>query len=427
MNQVSKVAMPLIIMTLLNFSMSFVDTMMLGRVSVDSISAVSSANTPISVMTQIITTLIIGVHILGSKALVNEDSKKVMEVYRISFYLMSIVAIIIVMIGFVFSHPIISFYSTEEIMAISQEYYLIRLIGLLFIPITLIIKTSYDVRKNTKIGLKLIIISSSTHIIFNYILIFGFNLGVIGASIGSLISIIVGVIYILFENNKSGTIKIRELLNLDINDKKTFKEILPINVTEVFNMFFDYLGTSLLVAMLTYVSTVSLASGRILTLYLNVSFSIAMNVATAVLILASRGEQPLKNLVSDSLKFVFLILSPIIITFIFTPEIAIRLFSRNNELLEDVTSSVAFLGIVIFVIPFVTISSSILRSKKLNKLNMYITVGSMWLVRMPIAYILIFKMNVGVIAIMIAALGYFITRVIANLFVLRKVEKNEVI
>lgn len=414
MKNIFKLSLPLMVATVINIFGTIIDMIIVGNLGVKAISSVSAGGTVFTVFAQIILVLLVGFQVLGSQAFSKEDLKEVNKYFFNNLFIMYTVASIVLVISIVNIDILISFFSTEEIRDDSKLYFISRILGLLFIPLAMSLKTSYDIRRNSKVGLYYAIVVLIFDIIFSIIFTVFIKLGVFGAGLGTLIGLIAGIVYISIINLKSGIIRFtKENFKLD---KTSLTELRNINFPEVINMLLDYLGTAVIASMITYLDIYGIASNRIIGMYITIIFGLSMNIslATQILLNTEENKDKHKNIVWDTVKLVVLIFLPISIAMLSMPNLFIKIFTDNEMLIQHLHNSIVLLGAFLILIPGVAITSSILRAYKKSKINMYINVFSVWGIQVIFVYILLFYFKFGTSSIILGYFFYFLVRLIMN-------------
>lgn len=422
MKNILKLSIPLFLMTLLNLSLTFVDVMLVGGIGLKEISAISSGGAIIGLLFEIIGALVIGFQIIGAAEASKGNKLKVNFLFKNTLIMMYSLSFIFIIISYIFMDNLITLFSTPEIFLLTKSYFKIRIFEILVSPLCLMIKASYNIQKNTKIGLYYALITTFFDILLSYWFIYPAKLGVFGAGLGSFLSLIIGCIYLIYFNNINGIIKINIIKIKEYFSNKILKELNEINIPEILNVLFDYFGGSILVILTTYIDTLSLATLKVVTVYLFLFFRLSMNMATVIQILVNRerNKKEIRKIIVQGIKLSVLLYFPIAILLLIFPEIFLSLFSTDKIFIINSKLSMRVLGLTISVIPFVTVSSAILRSKKLNKKNMYINILSVWEVQIPWAYLFTLVLKKGILGIVSSYLVYLIIRLIGNLLILQK-------
>ncbi len=196
---------PLIIEQVLNSLMGAVDTMMVSRVGSESISAVSNVDQLNVLVIQVFSALATGAVIICSQYLGRHEREKaeraaaqvVMTVLSISTFF--------TLLCLVFRKPLLSFlYGSVDaaVMSASVTYFFITALSFPFLALFSAGSAFCRAGGDSKFPMKVSVISNIMNIAGNAILIFGFDMGVKGAAISTLISrmFCMAVIFIYIRN-----------------------------------------------------------------------------------------------------------------------------------------------------------------------------------------------------------------------------------
>lgn len=418
-------SIPLLMVNLLNLSFSFIDTMTIGQFDIKGVSAISAATAPITIMLQLIGVMMIGVQIMAPRAIREKNKSALASIYKTSFLQMATVTIALVVIGLIFQNDIIHFYSTDDIFQEAKLFYIIRLLSFFFLPFILLIKTSFEVKKQTSIGVYLVMITGIVNFLSDMILIYWFQLGVLGSAIGTFLSVVAGFLFLLYKNQKEKQIQFLRLLQSSSEEKEIVHTFSKISISESINMFFDYFGISVISVFVTYIGTLELATNKILSLFFSLVFALSQSIAYAYLIYRGSHDKNEKHLFIKSYGLSLLIVSPIVVLSIFFPKFCLLLFSVSSDFLNGSIAPLRLQAFLFLLIPLVTLSTATLRSMKLVVENTVISIFATWAIRIPLAYYFIVISPKGIIAIVLSTAGYILARIVLNYAVIVKYVRRQ--
>lgn len=432
MKLILKMVFPMFLSTAINFILSFIDTMIVGHLGIQELGATAAGSSLYSIYVQVVGALIIGFQVMGAQEIVKKGKNRLTDYFQTTLFLMYIISIIFIFISLIFSKQLLWMFSTPSIIAGAQTYFFARLPALLILPLSICIKTEYDIQKKTKIGLYYTIVVVLTDIILDVVLIYIVHLGVFGAGLSDTLAMFIGLIFLLMRNNQDGIVKFQHFIKLKKIERKLISELNELNLPEVVNMLLDYLGTSVLFIIISRISVLDIAAGRISSIYIKIIFSLAINIGTVVQILLVRNalEMQSKKYIMNAFKLSAIILVPFTVVAIVVPQLFIIPFTNNISLIKLFNSPMRLLWFVLLLVPAITIMTGILRSKKRNKENMYVNVFSTWLLQVPAAFIFCIILKIGIWRFVLSYLCYFLGRIVGNLFFLIKESRgrtNEVL
>lgn len=421
MKTILKMLVPMSIATLINMILSFTDTAMVGTLGVNSLSATASANSLLAIFLQMISVLLIGFQIYASQAWREQNIFKINSYFKYTLFYMYVLSIGCIIISIIFSNQLLSLFTTPEILSESKKYFFSRLMSLVILPLILCMRASFDIRQLTKIGLYATILVVTSNIIFNYLLIFVLHLGVLGAGLGSTLAMLMSVIYLIFCNQQQGVITWSQLKNISLNQLAIHKELKAINLSEMLNMMLDYLGSSVLFIMLSYISVRGIAVGKVSNLYISTLFSLVMPLGTVIQILFNQTQdrQQRDTYLKSLFQISYLLISIFTFSMLVCPMLFVLPFTKDAQLMTMLKYPIMLVGIIAIFMPLLSITTGILRAYKKNKENMYINIFCVWFIQLPIAYLFCFILNYNGLGFVISFLCYFIVRSGLNLCFVR--------
>ena len=285
-----------------------------------------------------------------------QDNDKAEEIMTNSFVMLIAAGIILTIVFFILKEPILwAFGASNATIGYGLDYLSIYLIGTVFVQIALGMNLYINTQGFTKIGMMTVIIGAIINIVLDPILIFGFDMGVKGAALATIISQGVSAMFILkFLFGKKTILKIR---------KKYFK----INKTLAFSMI------ALGVAPFIMQATESLVLVSLNNQLLKYGGDIAVGAMTIIssimqliimpLMGLTQGAQPIMSYnfgakQMDRVKYAFKLLFIVCLSYSFVvvasimifPEFFVSIFNNKPELIE-ITSwamRIYFVGMTLF-------------------------------------------------------------------------------
>lgn len=126
------------------------------------------------------------------------NDEKAGKIIGNSFALLLSSSLILTLVGYLFSRPILfAFGASEESYVYASQYLSIYLIGTVFSMITTGMNGYINAQGFPKVGMFSIIIGAITNIILDPVFIFGFDMGVRGAALATIISQAISAIWVL--------------------------------------------------------------------------------------------------------------------------------------------------------------------------------------------------------------------------------------
>lgn len=183
--------LPLIIEQMLNSFMGMADTMMVSNVGAEAISAVSLVDSVNNLVIQVFSALATGATIICSQYLGRRDEKGSNKAAR-QVVLSVLFISLLLMVVFLFARvPLLNLIFGKvdaDIMEASMRYFFITVLSYPCLALFNAGSAFYRAGGNAKFPMRISVISNMINIVGNAILIFGFQLGVVGAALSTLFS-----------------------------------------------------------------------------------------------------------------------------------------------------------------------------------------------------------------------------------------------
>lgn len=164
-----------------------------------------------------------------SRAFGRKDYDKMSSAVNTGLRINGLIAAVFTILSFLFIDELLIFFgATAENMMYAKDYLIIILIGLIPQSFAMVLNNLTRAEGRSKAAMYSLIIAAGVNIILDPIFIFGFDLGVKGAAIATVIAQFVGLIYIfLVSIGPTSHLKINLKRWFEI-DKETVKDILVI-------------------------------------------------------------------------------------------------------------------------------------------------------------------------------------------------------
>lgn len=243
---VLKISTPSAVSSVATVIYNIIDTIFIGRcVGTIGITAIS-VYLPIQMMILSLTTLFAaGIGSLASRELGRKNQDTVEKATGTLIAFIGTIAIILVIIGLLFTSQIVSLFGAHgAALSYSITYAKVMFIGILFYPFCSAsnnILRAEGATKNTMIGT---IISIVSNIILDYVFIVLFHWGVMGAGLATTLSKLINFIYIVYYFKFKSSIKIK-LANITY-DFKILRKAIPIGFATFLNQFAGSISIMLL-------------------------------------------------------------------------------------------------------------------------------------------------------------------------------------
>ena len=290
-----------------------------------------------------------GGSLLALRAKSDLDEEKSNFYFTVS--ILGIIAISLIYISsiFVFSDNILHLLNTPENIYIQAKSYLH--VMMFFYPLNcFIIVISYFIRSDgyPRLPFYSVLIANVTNLIFDVMLMKGFNMGIEGAALSTVVGYVVGMAYISkYFFNKNRTFKFVSVTKLKIKQVLQSLKTIILNTPEVVGKIFF----SVQMAVFTYLCSTYYGAAGLL------AFLVYDNSETFVYIVLSgimKAMSPIvavfykemdfkavQYIIRKSIKQILIVSIPISVIFFAYPEILIKLFNITNP---------EYVGVVTFAI-----------------------------------------------------------------------------
>lgn len=335
-------AIPTIIGQLVNLLYNIVDRIFIGKMaSGDLAMAGVGVAMPIILLVSAFTMLFAaGGAPLTAIEMGKQDNEKAEEIMSNCFSMLISGGIILTIVSLLFKEPILwAFGASNATIGYGLDYLSIYLVGTIFVQISLGMNLFINTQGFTKIGMLTVIIGAAINIVLDPILIFGFNMGVKGAALATIIAQGVSAIFVLrFLFGKKSILKIRKRY-LKIN-KKLALSIVSLGVAP-----FIMQATESLV--LVSLNNQLLKYGGDLAVGAMTVMSSVMQVIMMPLTGLTQGAQPIMSYnfgakamtrVKKTFKLLFVIClsysALMVLLIMIFPEVFVSIFNNKPELVE---------------------------------------------------------------------------------------------
>ena len=346
-------SIPTIIEQILSILLQYIDTAMVGRLGEQATAAVSVTTTITWLIGSTFSAFGVGILALISRALGSNDHLMIQKISRQAF-LISIVSGIIIEFICIFLSPYIPVWMGAEpaVQADANMYFFIISLPLIFRSINYIMGAAIRGTKDTKTPMFISIGSNIVNAVLNAILIYGFNMGVVGAAIASAISYTFGGIFMFIAYKQNTLLNWNfKTLKPDFNILKACANIsIPVLGTSLVSSF----GYIVFAGMVSSMGTTTFAAHSIAVTAETIFYTsgYGLRTATSTLIGISLGERNQKKFeticsLSIIVTIVIMLTSGILLYFIATPLMSV--FTNSEQI---VLIGAKMLKLVAFSEPF---------------------------------------------------------------------------
>lgn len=438
----SSVALPITLQNLVMSSINMLDTLMITMLGDANIAAVGLANQVFFFFSLILFGVNSGSSIFVAQFWGKKDVKNIRKILGLALIICGGISIVFT-IGALFIPELLMriFTNEKDVIELGVKY--LRIIGFSYLitAISFSFNTALRSIGQAKIPMFISMVALVINVVFNYLLIFGNfgfpEMGIRGAALATLISRTVEmtlVLFIVYRNGNALAAKFHELFDISKDFVYSyFKTATPV----IINEFFWSLGTVMYSVAYARIGKEATSAVQISNTVQNIFLVVARGMASACAVMIGNKIGANKKETAISYARTFSILGPTIgvvlgvILYLLIPFI-MTLF--NNVSAEVYDYTIKLLIVIAFTMNIKTINGllivGIFRSGGDTRFSMYLEMGSVWLVGVPLAFIgaLVLKLPVYWVSVLVifeevvkAAIG--IPRMLSNKWVRNIVEE----
>lgn len=388
---------PIVIEQLLNSFMGMADSMMVARVGNEAISAVSLVDSVNVLIIQVFAALATGAAIICSQYVGMQKKDRCIQAARQITLTVFAIAIGIAIPAFIFNRPLLSFIFgqvDESVMNACVTYFYLSVLSYPFIALFSAGSAFFRAAGNSKLPMRISVISNVMNIVGNAIFIFGFNMGVFGAGLATLISRFFCFVVVYYRlRNQNQMIYVRNYFSIK-PDWKMIGTILAIGIPSgIENGMFQF-GKLAIQSTVSTLGTKAIAAQAMASMFENVNGIGACGVGIGLMTVvgqcigAGKKEEAKYYVVKHAIiAEVVVTLSCLFVLFIAKP--VLILANYDAETIAICLECMIFYTIIK---PFAWVPSFIpsygLKASGDIKFNMIVATCTMWTCRVTIATIL---------------------------------------
>lgn len=410
---------PIVIEQLLNSLMGMVDTMMVSNIGSEAISAVSLVDSINNLIAQVFSAMAAGASILCSQYIGSKDLKAANKTAKQVVLTVVAISLSLVAISLVLRERLLAFIFGQiepGVMRNSLDYFLITVISYPFLALFGAGAAFFRAGGDSKFPMKVSIISNVLNVGGNALFIFGFNMGVSGAALSTLLSrVFCAVVIFIFLRKPRQTIVINSYLSIR-PDFPLIGRILAIGIPAgIENGMFQF-GKLAIQSTVSTMGTTAIAAQAMTNILENVNGVFGIGVGIGLMTVAGQAlgagrKEEAKYYVVKCLEIAYLgilgsclfawgICKPVLWLGHMEAEAAALCFS----MVTAITIVKPILWPLSFIPPYA------MRAAGDVKFTMTVSTISMWVVRVALCIFLVRTFNMGPMAVWYAMFTDWFTR-----------------
>ena len=426
-------SIPAIIGMLVNALYNVVDRIFIGKIPDIGPLALTGVGVTMPIMTMILgVSMLVGIGATASISLTlgSGNRKDGETILGNATVLMIIMGIILTVIGLLLRNKILMLFgASENTLYYATEYINIILIGTVFSISSFALNATIRADGNPKMAAATMILGCVVNIIFDYIFIFIFNLGIKGAAIATVLAQIITTVVIIYYYTKGSSNLKLKIENLKL-DAKIVKRIFAIGfapfamqiaasaVQIVSNNSLRTYGNDFAIGAMTVISSVSL-------IFLMPIFGI--NQGSQPIIGYNYGAKEYKR-AKLTLKYAIIVATIIVcigaVVIQVFPETVISIFNSDESLLKIGVTGIRIYLFMLPLIGFQIVGSNYFQSIGKVKIATFLSLLRQVILLIP--FTLILPRVFGVNGVWLAgAFSDFIASIITGVFIIREFRRVE--
>jgi len=426
------IAAPAIFEMALNTLLMVADTLMVSRmIGAGALSAVGIVNSIFFLIIFVFSSFNTGAIAMISRSFGGNDMSKAEKVAGNNLSLNLVIGLFITLLAFIFSDWLFKPYDvTAEVLAHAKAYYSIIIAGMIFQFGSFAFAAISRGVEDTRTPMYITAFANVFNIIFNYVLIKGVwifpEMGIEGAALSTTLARFFSfIIFVYIFTSGKHRIKLTWFNLKPVKD--IFQSLWKISLPGAIEQLLMQGSFFVMGIIITLLDTTSEALFRILITIESTSFmpAVGISIATATLVGKAIGEKDIEKAadtgyLATGLGLIWGIIAGL--AFFFAPRFLLGLFTNDAELIESGRSVFYVMAInQIFLNTYIVMSGA-LRGAGDTKSVMRITSLRLWTIFIPLSYIMVKYLSLGVSSVWYAEILSFF---VFLLFLLRKFHQQE--
>ncbi len=397
---VTRLAVPVMIGMLTQTFINLFDVAMVGRLGVDSKTALAALGVGIItlwVFGGALNAISVGILSLVTRRFGEKEYGKAGEVLFVGIAMAVVLGIVMAVIGYMISSPLFALLTRNRTVALEGAQFIkFRFIGLLPFLVIIVYKAFFDALGKTWVFMYVEIIMNIVNVVLSYGLILGHlgfsRLGVEGAGISATVSSFVGAASIVLYSfsRRYRTFGIYKTWKVNF---RLVREIVAISYPASIAAVLTTLGFEAFIVISGKINVVTQAATTILTQLASLTFLPLLGFGTAAATMVGQNlgagsPDQAEKYAYSAIKLGTVIISVLALVFIAFPQDVLRLFTDTNAVITEGSKALIIFSLSMVFEAIGIISSQALFGAGYTKYVMMVDVSLHWLVFVPLSYVL---------------------------------------
>lgn len=424
--QLKKLILPLVIEQFLAVAMGMTDTLMVAPVGEAAVSGVSIVDTINVLLIGLFGAMAAGGSVVTAQYIGRKDEKNVSKAAGQLFLAVGGLSIALMVATLIFNESLLRLIYgniSQDVMGNARIYFYLSSLSYPFLAFYNSAAALFRSVGNSGVSMRVSIIANVFNIVGNIIFIFGLHMGVAGSGLSTLISRILCAVIILMLLHRHAGLSVDFTLKID---KSMLRKILYIGVPNgVENSIFQ-LGKLLLSSLISSFGTVAIAANAVASTICGLETIPATAIGIAMITVVGQcvgsGElDQAKRYMGKLLKTAYIWLILLNLSIIPFLNVITNLFQLSPETSSLAVKLMLYHSICCMIIhPLAFCLTNGLRAAGDVRFTMVVSICSMWICRIVLAYVLSLHLGLGLMGIWIAmTIDWLVRAIFFSLRVLR--------
>ncbi|MEY8354740.1 MATE family efflux transporter [Lachnospiraceae bacterium 54-53] len=416
--QLRQLIFPLVIEQFLAVAMGMVDTIMVASCGEAAVSGISIVDTISILLIGLFGAMAAGGSVVTAQYLGRQDEKNVGKAAGQLFLAVGGLSIVLMAVTLIFNQPLLRLiYGAidRDVMSNARTFFYLSSLSYPFLAFYNSAAALFRAVGNSRVSMSISLFANVFHIALNAVLIFIFHMGVAGAGISTLISRFLSAAIILILLRRQNQLPVEFTFR---TDKRILRQILYIGVPNGLENSIFQLGKLLLSSLTASFGTVAITAnavaGNICNLEVIPANAIGIAMVTVVGQCIGAGEtKQARRYIGKLLKTAYIWVVALNLAIIPFLNPICSLFQLSGETSALAVRLMLYHSICCMIIhPQAFCLANGLRAANDVRFTMTVSVCSMWICRIVLAYILSLSFGLGLMGIWIAMTVDWLVRAI---------------
>ena len=197
---ITSFAFTVLLGSLMNYIYNFTDSLMVGWfVNTNALGAISAVSAPLQVLNNLSTTIISGFSIVAGHLYGAGDHTRLRSMMANAVYLTTGITLLVTIVSLILCRPLIHLVNTpEELCDMAEIYMSIIILAKPFAAPSWLLSSMFRALGDTKIQVSISMVNGFSNVVFNFLFLVVFPMGIAGAAIGTLCAATLGSINYLY-------------------------------------------------------------------------------------------------------------------------------------------------------------------------------------------------------------------------------------